>query len=330
MKVAASILLLAFSLATVSQARSTIRGLSDASSTPTTSATTYLPTYEGAFNETNDDSQGPPAEQPTPDEVMSVQESSTETTAPIEIMKDTPEAGLGTAAASFNETDDEPLPPARPERNDTMSTASLFSDGGDSNETSSLNHGKDGPPPAHFADGGNSNETSAVHDHGPKGPGLEQDAEGNFTAASTDDGGNVEDNARGPPAPPDFQALVDDKCASFDCSAAGNSTCPSPNQPSDRNATEDKGPLGPGKGPKRELKPGAEKPDPQELLACACCEGVTVEEFNSTGVDVSGLAFLVGYNPSAATLSDNSANLNSLVFSSSFALVATAVLVLFV
>jgi len=293
--------------------------------------TTYLPTYDGALNGTDDDSQGLPEEQgltPTPDEVMSIEESSTETTAPNEIIQETPEDGPGASATSFNETIDEPLPPAGAELDDTVATPALFSEGGDSNETFALDHGNDGPPPAHLAGGVDSNETSAVHNHGPGGPGL--DPEGNFTVASTDDGGNVEDNARGPPAPADLQELVDNKCATFDCSAAGNSTCPSPNEPSDRNATEDKGPPGPGEGPKRELKPGGEKPDPKELLACACCEGVTVEELNSTGVDVSGLAFLVGFNPSASTSSDNSANLNSLVLSSSFALVATVVLAVFV
>lgn len=329
MKVSASIILLASSLATISQARSTFRGLSDASSTPTSSVTTYLPTYDVALNETDDDSPGLPEEQGLT-ATLSIEETSTETTPTNEVIKETPEAGPGADAALFDETDDEPLPPPEPERNDTVVTPALFSEGGDSNETAALDHGMDGPPPPHVADGGDSNETSFVHDHGPKGPGLELDPEGNSTAASTDDGGNVDDNARGPPPPADLQGLVDDKCATFDCSAVSNSTCPSPKEPSDRNMTEGEGPPGPGKGPKRELKPGGEKPDPKELLACACCEGVTIEEFNATGVDVSGLAFLVGSNPSAATTYDNSANLNSLVFSSSFALLATAVLAVFV
>ncbi|KAL7479260.1 hypothetical protein ACHAW6_004993 [Cyclotella cf. meneghiniana] len=333
MKVSASIILIASSLATISQALSTFRGLSDASPTPTSSVTTYLPTYETALNGTDDDSPGLPDEQgfaPTPDVVMSNEASSTETTAPDDIIKEPPEAGQGAAATSFNETDDEQLPPPGQDRNDTSAPPASFSEGGDTTETSALDHGMNGHPPGHLADGGDSNETAAGHDHGPKGPGLEQDPESNFTAPSTDDGENVEDNSRGPPPPADLQGLVDDKCATFDCSAVNNYTCPSPKQPADRNATEGEGPPGPEKGPKRELKPGGEKPDPKELLACACCEGVTIDEFNATGVDVSGLAFLVGSNPSAATSSDNSANLNSLVFSSSFAILATAVLAVFV
>jgi hypothetical protein len=91
--------------------------------------------------------------------------------------------------------------------------------------------------------------------------------------------------------------------------------------------------TGPKDGPppkhpgERSLKPHHK---PEDLLACACCEGATVEEIAQTGVDTSGLAFLVGYDPSAATVYDNGSNsrsLNSLVVSS--VVVGGAVLALF-
>jgi hypothetical protein len=131
----------------------------------------------------------------------------------------------------------------------------------------------------------------------------------------------------GPPEPLDMNMTYDDD----------DDTTSPPEPLLAINTTQDMGPPnmtgpteeGPSDGPKhspeRALKPSHHKPE--DLLACACCEGATVEEIAQTGVDTSGLAFLVGYDPSAATVYDNaSSRLNSLVVSS---VVFGAVLALF-
>jgi hypothetical protein len=319
MKLSASLLLLTSALAT-SQARSSqLRELSG-SSTPT-----YSPTISDvSFNGTDDNAEDVPeamAPEPNPEEDMM---NAPETTTPSMFQEgEAPEAEVMGGPGHDMEG-----PAGLAERNETMF---------DSDETMAapeqLKPEHDKPERNDTMMVGKTNETFA--DMGP--------------------------GSHGPPR--GFQELVDDKCASYECPMTSNSTCPTPPDAFDRNATEemmappepldgmnmtdgesfgppldenkteDKGLApqdGPGKhgGPERWLKP--KHHGPEALLECACCEGVTVDELDSTGVDVSGLAFLVGYDPSAATTYDNGSNLNSLVFSSAVAAVATTILAMFV
>ena len=337
MKLSASFLILSSTLV-ASEARSSLRR-ELATSIPTSSVTTYVPTYnDAAFNETDDNGLEEPA---LTEEIQSeiTVETVTSSTAALgeglmdgpgkpDDMEDMPEHNetMADTMADF-------FKPEKPEHNDTMVHPGMFHD---------------------------DNETFADQDHMMHG--LKPTPNNSFTDES------MPMHESGPHGPKSFQELVDDKCASFECPASSNSTCPTPPEPADvngtemmappkpfgMNMTEGMGPLelddmnmtdsmslpeplegnmtgpmgmgghGPKHSPERALKPHHK---PEELLACACCEGATVDEITETGVDVSGLAFLVGYDPSAATVYDNGSSLNSLFFSS--AVVGAAALALF-
>ena len=352
MKLSTSVLLLSTTIAT-SQARSSLRReLIEATPVPTASVTTYLPTYSG--NATDDDGnqlimpelqtevadpiQDIAGEESTPEDPMGGKDTME---GPEKPDKDEHDMMMGeelSMMANDNETmvESEPFMPEpkpeheKPHLNDTMVHEGLIeaeingtiAGDDDDEDLPSMKPEK----PHHNATIGH--EEMSLEDEGELKP--------------------IPMHEKGP-GPKGFQELVDDKCASFECPMISNSTCPSPPEPSiknsteeiapfelsDGNETESKGPLGPkdSPGPKgepepmpsseRELKPHHK---PEELLACACCEGVTVEEIEGTGVDVSGLAFLVGYDPSAVTSYDNGSSLNSIALSGVAMIASTVVL----
>ena len=354
MKLSTSFLLLSTTFVT-SQAQSSLRrGLIDATSVPTASVTTYLPTYSG--NATDDDGNELLMPEVQTQVVATNQDIAAETTSTEPSPKD-PTGGPEKPdkeedammmeqelSMMFNENEvmdeDEPFMPSpkpeheKPHLNDTMIHEEMFES--ETNET--------------LVDDDDEGLPGDKHEHGK--PHLNDTVSGEETPMSEDKLKPSPMHEK-VPGPKGFQELVDDKCASFECPMLSNSTCPTPPEPLDKNSTEGKivpfeltdgneteaeGPKGTknGPGPKgkdepmpsseRELKPHHK---PEELLACACCEGVTVEEIEETGVDVSGLAFLVGYDPSAVTSYDNGSSLNSIAVSGIAMTASTVVLSLF-